>query len=92
MQMMDIFRKDLPEENTISDAAVTRTKVKAKAKAITREQLEIIMPSFKPTQNAGIDYDSMYRLFTHKYAQKLNARQLDVIQKLTTIYKNGIVD
>ena len=70
-------------------------RVKGKPKPITRQQLEIIVPSFKRAiekqEAKNIDYDNIKKLFTHKHAKKLYSRQADVIRKLTSIYRDGIV-
>jgi hypothetical protein len=58
---------------------------------IPREKLDAIMPSFKKNEAISVDFDKMNSLFTNKHAVKLQARQIDVLEKLSYIYRKGIV-
>ena len=63
-----------------------------KAKQLTKGQLEMIIPSFRKQGNSdGVDFKSIFRVFTDKHAKKLYSRQVDVLTKLLAIYHEGVV-
>ena len=63
-----------------------------KPKTITKGQLDMIIPSFRKHENSeGVDFNSIFRVFTDKHAKKLHGRQIDVLTKLLAIYHDGVV-
>lgn len=62
-----------------------------KDKVIPRSQLQNIIPSFRRSDStAGVDFINIFRIFTQKHSKKLHIRQIDIIQKLLAIYKDGV--